>query len=150
LGGDYLLGEITRQIVTLGAAARWEKNGRMLHINEELHVYVVFVRSIFTNLGSLRWYARLRSELQADMTLMVRMDARNEAILDYYLLPRLDSNWVTMDVAEHNGLYLDAYRFQSFDFFLTLTARIPLSKNYERRDQNDSHRTDSNLEPAAS
>jgi len=86
--------ELTRQMTALGAVARWEKKGRLLHINEELHVYVVFVRSMVTNLGSLRWYARLRPELQADMTLMVRMDARNETIRDYYLLPRLDAHWV--------------------------------------------------------
>jgi hypothetical protein len=55
-----------------------------------------------------------------------RMEAGNEGIRDYYLLPGLDPVWRTNSFAEENGIYLDAYRFSSLDFFLGLLARVKL------------------------
>ena len=46
------------------------------------------------------------------------MDATNEGIRDYYLLPGIDMTWENLRVAEANGIYLDAYRFDTLDYFL--------------------------------
>ena len=40
-----LAGLLTRQIAEVGATARWEKRGRMLHLNDELRVCIFFIRS---------------------------------------------------------------------------------------------------------
>lgn len=134
-----LAGLLTRQISEAGATARWEKRGRMLHLNDELRVFICFIRSGFTCIGSLRWMVRLRPELKPDLTIVVRMDAQNEAIQDYYLLPSLDTGWRTIQLRENNGIYLDAYRFPSLEFFVGLAARARLPKTYERRHSSDSH-----------
>jgi hypothetical protein len=106
----------------------------MLHLNDELRVFICFIRSCFTCIGSLRWMVRLRPELKPDLTILVRINAKNEAIQDYYLLPSLDTGWRTIQLRENNGIYLDAYRFPSLQFFVGLAARAPIPKTYERRD----------------
>jgi hypothetical protein len=52
-----------------------------------------------------------------------RLDETNEAILDYYLLPALDMTWHHLRLAEENGIYLDAYQFQTLDYFYRMTER---------------------------
>jgi hypothetical protein len=60
--------------------------------------------------GSSRWLIRLDAGLKPDVTIAVRMDAANENIRDYYVLPGIDIASETMRIAEANGVYLDAYR----------------------------------------
>ena len=48
-------------------------------------------------------------------TLAVRMDRLNREALDYYLLPRLDMSAPQIRLAEHNGVSLDSYRFDSLE-----------------------------------
>ena len=142
-----LAGLLARQITEAGATARWEKRDRMLHLNDELRVCIFFIRSYFTTIGSLRWLVTLRPELKQDLTIVVRMDARNEAVLDYYLLPSLDCGSKTLTLSENNGLYLDVYRFPSLELFVRLAARSQLPKIYERRNQDDPHRPDTHSQP---
>ena len=56
--------------------------------------------------------------LKPDITIAVRMDATNEGIRDYYVLPAIDMTWENLRVAEANGIYLDTYRFDTLDYFL--------------------------------
>jgi hypothetical protein len=63
------------------------------------------------------------------MSLAVRMARNNEGIQDYYLLPGLERTPKTMWFAEHNGVCLDGYRFQTPDFLAGMAARVNLSQN---------------------
>jgi hypothetical protein len=54
----------------------------------------------------------------------LRMDAQNREPLDYYLLPRIDISAPKIRLAEDNGIFLDAYRFDSLDYFSRLASRI--------------------------
>ena len=63
-----------------------------------------------------------------DITIAVRMDATNEGIRDYYLLPGIDMTWENLRVAEENGICLDAHRFESLDYFLGMAERIKLEE----------------------
>ena len=54
------------------------------------------------------------------------MDAANEAVKDYYLLPRLDMHEAVLRLADYNGLSLDAYRFETLDMFYRMAARASL------------------------
>jgi len=83
-------------------------------------------RHITTFAGSSRWLIRLDASLKPDITIAVRMDATNEGIRDYYLLPGIDMTWENLRVAEDNGFYLDAYRFETLDYFFSLTQRIKI------------------------
>jgi hypothetical protein len=42
------------------------------------------------------------------------------------LLPGIDMTWENLRVAEENGFYLDAYRFETLDYFFSLTQRIKI------------------------
>lgn len=95
-------------------------------MNDELLVSIVLCRHTQTGAGSSRWLIRLDASSKPDITIAVRMDATNEGIRDYYLLPGIDMEWEHLRVAEENGIYLDTYRFESLDYFFTLTERIKI------------------------
>lgn len=95
----------------------------LLTINAEFNASIVLARCQVTGAGSLRWHIRLDAGLAPDITVAVRMAAGNADVLDYYLLPRIDVSLAKLKLGEHNGLALDAYRFESLDAFFDLTAR---------------------------
>ena len=51
------------------------------------------------------------------------MNATNKEPLDYYLLPLFDMSTDRIRLAEENGLMLDAFRFESLDYFFTMAER---------------------------
>jgi len=69
---------------------------------------------------------RLDEGLRPDITIAVRLDDTNTSIRDYYLLPALDMTWGKLRLAEENGIYLDAYRFDDLDYFYDLAKRKPV------------------------
>jgi DNA invertase Pin-like site-specific DNA recombinase len=96
----------------------------LLTINGEFTAAVVVARCLTTSTGSLRWKLRLDTGLRPDITVGLRMDSRNSEPLDYYLLPRIDISAPKIRLAEDNGIFLDAYRFDSLDYFSRLASRI--------------------------
>jgi hypothetical protein len=40
----------------------------------------------------------------------------------------MDMTWENLRVAEENGVYLDAYHFDSLDYFFGMTERIKLKE----------------------
>ena len=95
----------------------------LLTINGEFTASLTIARCRRTQAGSLRWHIRLDVGLLADITVAIRMDATNQVPLDYYLLPRLDMSLPRLRLAQHNGVSLDSYRFDTLDTFYELTAR---------------------------
>ena len=119
-----IVASVVRQIEALGASASWDEKTELLCLNHELRVSIVLCRHTTTFAGSSRWVIRLDASLKPDITIAVRMDATNEAIRDYYLLPGIDMTWESLHVAEDNGIYLDAYRFDTLDYFLGMAERV--------------------------
>ena len=117
---------VIQKIESLGAAAKWDEISESLWLNDELRVSIVLCRHTTTEAGSSRWLIRLDAGLKPDITIAVRMDATNEGIRDYYLLPAIDMTWENLRVAEENGFYLEAYRFETLDYFFSLTQRIKI------------------------
>jgi hypothetical protein len=64
--------------------------------------------------------------LLPDITIAIRMSADNQTPLDYYLLPALDIENPSIRLVEHNGLALDAYRFEDLEPFFMLTERVAI------------------------
>jgi len=95
----------------------------LLTINGEFTASVVIVRCRETLAGSLRWHVRFDTGLSPDITVAVRMDRMNREAIDYYLLPRLDMTVPQLRLAEHNGVSLDSYRFNSLDALFGMAAR---------------------------
>ena len=124
-----LMDEILRQIEALGAHATWCDRQHLLHLNQELRIGVVFARHSATNHGTSRWVLRWDAkrwgaDVRPDLAMAVRMDRTNTGIQDYYLLPGLQKQ--ELRLGEQNGVYLDAYRFQTLDFLVGMAARVKL------------------------
>ena len=123
-----IVASVVRQVQELGATATFDEKTDLLHLNAELRVSIVLCRHAITAAGSSRWLIRLDAGLKPDITIAVRMDATNEGIRDYYLLPGIDMTWENLRVAEENGVYLDAYRFETLDYFLGMAERVKLQE----------------------
>lgn len=123
-----VVSSVLSRLQTIGAIGTWDEKNGLLHVNHELSVSIVVCRHTLTRLGSSRWLIRLDMSLKPDITIAVRMDAANEHILDYYLLPSVDLTWENLCVAERNGAYLDSYRHENLDYFYSLAERAKLKE----------------------
>lgn len=74
------------------------------------------------------WKLRLDTSLCPDITIAVRLDHTNAAALDYYLLPWLDLAPGRLNLKEHNGIALDAYRFESLDMLYRMAGRVRIRR----------------------
>ncbi len=117
-----VLGEIEK----MGGGVERASETDLLTVNGEFTASIVIARCIETAAGSLRWQIRFDTELCPDLTVVVRMDQANEQALDYYLLPRIDMTVSKLKLAEHNGMSLDSYRFETLDALYEMAARAEL------------------------
>ncbi|QYC11494.1 recombinase family protein [Brevundimonas nasdae] len=115
------------EVERLGGAIRVDPVTDLLTVNDEITVSVTVVRCSQTAAGGLRWKLRLDAGLKPDITIAVRMDATNTVARDYYLLPWLDVGPMgRVRMAEANGIFLDAFRFDDLDAFFELTRRTSI------------------------
>jgi DNA invertase Pin-like site-specific DNA recombinase len=111
------------KIAAVGGGVSRDPATDLLTVNQEFTVSLVIVRCQQTSTGMLRWKVRLDAGLQPDITVAVRMASSNERIQDYYLLPRIDLYSAMLRLAEDNGIFLDAYRFESLEALAVLSRR---------------------------
>ncbi len=123
-----IVGEAILRLEQIGAGVLQDQATDLLHINAELRVSIVLCKHVTTAAGFSRWVVRLDEGLRPDITIAIRMNSSNDAPRDYYLLPAIDMTWDTLRVAEENGLYLDAYRFESLDYFFGMAKRCPIEE----------------------
>jgi len=121
-----IVSSVIGRIELLGGQATWDDSLELLWLNKELRVSIVLCRHLTTLAGSSRWLIRLDEGLKPDLTIAVRMDPTNEKIHDYYLLPAIDMTWNNLRVCEENGIYLDAYRFETLDYFVGMAERAKI------------------------
>jgi DNA invertase Pin-like site-specific DNA recombinase len=111
----------------LGGEVERDSHTDLLHVNQEFTVSIVISRCFETASGLKRWKIRLDAGLKPDITVAVRMDPANQEVRDYYLLPWLDLGMqAAFRLTEHNGVSLDAYRFETLDPLFYLSGRRPL------------------------
>jgi DNA invertase Pin-like site-specific DNA recombinase len=123
-----IVAEVVQKITALGAQAAWNPATELLDVNNEMRVSIVLCRHTETGAGSSRWLIRLDAGARPDITIAVRMDATNEGIRDYYVLPAIDMTWENLRVAEVNGIYLDTYRCDTLDYFFGMAERVNLEE----------------------
>jgi DNA invertase Pin-like site-specific DNA recombinase len=100
----------------------------ILTVNREFTASVAVVRCFRTTAGSLRWKVRLDRGLLPDIIIAVRMDRENRRAHDYLLLPSLDMDEYVLRLGEDNGIWLDAYRFNTLTPLFDLTERVPIGE----------------------
>lgn len=115
--------EVIAQVASTGSTVTTDAETDLLIINDEISASIVIARCLRTPAGALRWKLRFDTGLRPDITVALRMDADNKHRLDYYLLPRIDIQNAKIIFAEENGIYLDAYRFDTLDYFFHLVSR---------------------------
>ena len=115
-------------IEKIGGAVSRDPATDLLTVNGEFTASIVVARCRHTKTGLRRWNIRLDTGLAPDLTVALRMDDANEAVLDYYLLPFpiLDTNRIRL--AEANGLMLDAFRFETLEHFFAMAERAQISE----------------------
>jgi len=116
------------EIHQLGGSIRRDPDTALLEINDEFTASLVIARCQYTDAGSRRWTIRFDTALNPDITIAARMDAENDGIQDYYLLPATDISGEKLRLADQNGLYFDAYRFDSLDYLFYLARRASLQE----------------------
>ncbi len=109
-----------------GARVTVNPDTDLLSVNSMVTVAVVLARCRYTAAGSLRWVVLLDEGLAPDFTIAVRMNTRNEAALDYYVLPALDLRAAGMRLKDDNGVHLDGYRCDNLEYFYDLTRTVRL------------------------
>ena len=114
-------------IVDVGGRVE-HQHADLLRINGEFTASIVVARCQQTPAGSLRWKLRFDTGLVPDITIAIRMDRTNETTLDYYLLPQVEMTRNRLGLAEENGLMLDAYRFDTLEFFFAMAGRTRISE----------------------
>jgi DNA invertase Pin-like site-specific DNA recombinase len=72
-----MIGVIIRRIESLGASATWNRRQRILLINQEIRVWIIFIRHHVTPFGTSFWLIRRRVRVKPDFIMAVRMDHGN-------------------------------------------------------------------------
>ncbi len=122
----HIIADVISGLEQAGGQVKRDSATDLVTVNGEFTASIIVVRCRATAAGSLRWSIRLDAGLWPDITVAVRMDQPNLAPLDYYLLPRIDMNTAHLRLAEHNGISLDAYRFDTLEPLFGLAARVAL------------------------
>jgi len=123
-----VLREVVAQLREIGAVLIQDEDTGLLTLDGELTVSIVIARHRATEAGFSRWLIRFDSALMPDITIAVRMAPTNIDIKDFYLLPALDMKEPKVRLAEHNGVWIDAYRFDTLDFFFRMACRCRLEE----------------------
>ena len=123
-----IVADAIASIEALGGAVSRDPATDLLTVNGEFTASIVIARCQHTDAGARRWKIRLDTGLAPDLTVALRMDGVNEAPLDYYLLPHLNMTTSRIRLAEENGLMLDAFRFDSLEFFFSMAERARISE----------------------
>ena len=122
----HIVADTIAGIVNVGGTVKKNQASDLLTINDEFTASITIIRCRETAGGALRWHVRFDLELRPDITIAVRMDRLNKSPLDFYLLPRIDMTAPKIRLAEHNGVSLDSYRFESLEGLFELAARAML------------------------
>jgi DNA invertase Pin-like site-specific DNA recombinase len=118
--------QVLEKLKELGGEILCDAATDLLTINEEFTASIVIARCRQTGAGRLRWCIHLDTGLRPDLTVAVRMTADQQTVLDYFLFPSIDLNTGILCLAEYNPMHLDAYRFDTLDFFFQMAGRVRL------------------------
>lgn len=123
-----LVKDVVAALVLDGGSTSQDAETDLITVNREWTASVVVARSLELPNGRFRWNIRFDIGLRPDITVAVRMDERNEAARDYYLVPRLDTAAWPRHVGFENSPFIDGYCFESLAILGELAARVRLKE----------------------
>ncbi len=116
---------VISRLAEAGASVDRRRDDDMILVNDELLISIVLCRHVTTSRGSSRWLIRLDWGLGPDLTIAARLEAGNDRIRDFYLLPMIDMTAEKLGrrMADQNGVEMDAYRVDDLSKFFRMTER---------------------------
>lgn len=121
---EAVLAGIISSIEEMGCTVERLKKPRSILVSGEVTLSVTTLHYKKMPSGDFHWCLRYARNTRPDITVAIRMAPCNRQILDYYILPRVDTGWVGAKVrANNNGFSLDQYRFDSLAPLFELLAR---------------------------
>ncbi len=118
-----IIESIKKRIADLGGKIEHDLTSNLLLINDEITVSIIIARCFKTEAEKNRWELRFDAGLKPDITIAIRMNSNNDAILDYYVIPLIDIEVPKIRLSENNGIALDCYRNDSLEDFFSLVKR---------------------------
>jgi len=119
--------DVLSNIQQLGGTVAGDGKKDLITINGDFTCSIVIARCTSIRVGGvMRWKLRLDTIPRPDVTVAVRLAPGNQQAMDYYLLPKMDVTASRVRLAESNGIFLYAYRFDSLDRFFEISARTRL------------------------
>lgn len=118
--------DVIRKIEQMGGVIA--QDGGHLLINDEFTAGIVFTRCSQTPAGTLKWLVNLERDSTPDITVVVRMNAENQAPLDFYFLPRIDIGRTMLKLGEANWAGIETYRYGELGEFVALAARADVEE----------------------
>jgi hypothetical protein len=119
---------IVEELRENGADVKHDPKDGLMQINREFTASLVIARCRETLLGKHRWLIRLENSLNPDITIAARMKPDNETILDYYIFPKIETLAERVRLAGDNGIFLDVFRFDTLEFFLSMARRVSVGE----------------------
>lgn len=118
-----LLQQTTQKIEEVGGKVSIDPSNDLMVVNQEVSISLVLSRCQVLPTGTKRWNIRFDHGLSPDLTIAVRMKEREEAALDYYILPSIDIETPRLRLAESNQADLEIYRFDTLEILSELARR---------------------------
>jgi DNA invertase Pin-like site-specific DNA recombinase len=131
-----LLESIVQDIRRSGATIDTSDRKGLLTINQEFTASI-HVERCYQRPNGHQWRVKIDHSRGCDVSLVARMNAGNDSILDYYVFPSNEIRVGRLRLRPSNPLSLDVYRFENLDLFLGLCRRKPLEGVFHeaRRDR---------------
>jgi len=116
---------LVNEFVAAGALVRRQRGVHVLRLNDEFTLQFKVARC-FSSAEACKWIFRFSRRSHADMTVIARMEPGNQAVLDYYIIPRVHHFPRMTTLSLDNGFHIDAYRFAELSLLIKLARRVKL------------------------
>jgi len=118
-----LLRDIISNIEALGGTAILDKRTRVLTINHEFAVAVGIAWNAGQEAARPRWRVTFAKTPASELYLIIRLEASNVAIQDYYLVPSAGTDRTKLRTIISNPTFGEPYRRGNLDAFFSLCGR---------------------------
>lgn len=125
------LSEFLSRLEAVGASATIDSRTGVIHINEDLTVWLG-VSQCFGDGPESRWWIPQKTSSPFDLTIMARLNASNDATWDFYVFPKETLPKVRC-LRRHNSLLLDIYRFDNLDRVCDIFRRKRVGDDHESK-----------------
>ncbi len=119
-----LVADLVRSLEAVGAQVELEPSADVIVVNGLFRVAVVVSRYQVTAGGAPRWTIPFDRDVDPELTIAVRMNGCNQAPMDYFIFPSMDVRADRLRVTEENFIGIDAYRYDTLDYFVGMAERV--------------------------